>query len=1036
MNGLGFISSWGRQLASTSFARHWLVQRLWTWLSAVAWGKLASGFCFACLLLIAIARFCLQFGFHTETLAALAVASGGVAAAGMLLRSHLNRIPLFAWWCVAGAWNLLVPTLLHSMTGSLSGVAWSQFSSDAHSIFLLSFVAVLTLGPLFLIAVHFCSFWTQERSSAVAAFVGMTLALFLVPLSVVPWLGTTWLAGILSAITFALAISEWMTKPQPTSDAAIEPLSTGEFVSQLALVCVLGVLLPAAFHVAHQLVTASLFSSAALFGGICFGAAACMFFGSQRTSVMTQLVILSIACAALLASYPLLTAAHLQLSTFVSSPWKLFGARLALTSLFTLPMGWLLASSFRQIAGLEVRQTIAVALLSAGVLCGLIAPWAPAAAFACVAWVALVAVTLTWGYDWTQTKSFAWGVRPVAALTYCCAIPAILLTLSNYTPEHSERLLFSSQTFYAVRTGTEYNWLTQLDDHRLVAQYENSSDRWSVWRFRANQYEIQHNGITTALAASPHSTGPLSPNEIVPVALPLTLAKQPDHVLLLGLNGPTMVTTALEFPVRSVTVVEPSAQAVELSQHLDEEFGDGVFRDDRVQVVNVPTQLAMATAAPQKYDVVVASASQAAGMSLQANYTVEFYANVKQHLTEGGVFCQRLAYFDLGPQVVRDVSTSLSEVFESVSLVETSPGELLFLATPRTTELVTEEWVERLQAEHCRRVFARVGWDWSVATRMSYLSAESFREYCEKGQASTVDNPHLSWQFPLEIARWDAKALQTRESLAAHAAALGSGLTEIENPEDIAHRLDDVQQKYKVMANNPDHYWAYRKVLKQRLQDRPRTELVQVRHEGLKRALHSEDARRKDYLETLGQIAQTEHPTAADIEALTQFCAPYDPLLSDFAHFEAAHLYSKSKDGDPRLAYNHWLHSVLYAPPEDRSVRNVCAALQMLNQFPESVETPVDRWDHINALLEVMERRWVMRMQSSDRTNYEPIDTNRSIKAVQLAVETLDELVDDVPVSQEDWNIRKAVIEDSLLRPLRAERSLQASRYSVKPNLN
>ena len=141
MNGLGFISSWGRQLASTSFARHWLVQRLWTWLSAVAWGKLASGFCFACLLLIAIARFCLQFGFHTETLAALAVASGGVAAAGMLLRSHLNRIPLFAWWCVAGAWNLLVPTLLHSMTGSLSGVAWSQFSSDAHSIFLLSFVA-------------------------------------------------------------------------------------------------------------------------------------------------------------------------------------------------------------------------------------------------------------------------------------------------------------------------------------------------------------------------------------------------------------------------------------------------------------------------------------------------------------------------------------------------------------------------------------------------------------------------------------------------------------------------------------------------------------------------------------------------------------------------------------------------------------------------------------------------------------------------------------------------------------------------------
>ncbi|MCA9079782.1 MAG: hypothetical protein KDA58_04455 [Planctomycetaceae bacterium] len=997
-----------------------------------------SGSVLFCLLFSGCCTFCLGFGFDPVVIGAVLLVAGLglVGSIAWATRAASSRSSVAWAWLILGIWGFATPWITTQTD------AWStHFTQQTWTHPGLRLLTLLMLGGTTLLPIVWClgqiawhtTSTARDRRSLLLGGVGMCLIL--------PWLGSSvWnlglFAGAASAGSLVLALWSW-ARPhhlESEAEAKAEPLRE----SPIALVLPIrffaafatGLLLPVMFHMLHQTVATSLFTLCCLWSGVLAGAWLGAGFGHRLDHRIsgTPLLVLALWSLGVWIVFPWLISTQLLLTVRMSHVALLYTARGLLLGLAVLPAGWLLqdvVSSRRA----DSSQAIGLLLLGlGGGLLGLWGTWSPGTLTLTLGIAALVAL---WALNLHQLTQPGLATTRLTCGLVTAALVIGLGTSSGYRPETAERLLFSSQTFAAYRSGMAESWLPHLDDGRLLAEYDSVQGRWSLWRHRANQTLVRRDGIAVGLSAPFAAAGPLSPVEVMPVALPLSLAVQPDHVLLLGMTSPTPLATALHYPVRSVTVVEESSTATAIAQRLDELAGGISFADDRVQLVRTTPQLAVLGQSEQAYDVIVCTSPHVSRLQNQPLITAEFYRNAASRLSADGLFCQRLAYFDLGPEMLRDVAATLASVFPHVAVTELTQGELLFVAANTPQELAHSGVIDQLKAPHSRRVLSEIGWDWSVAMSLGTVVPDRINELAAGGRTNSTSNGRFAWSLPYEVARWGDKAQATRQLLAKCGNALGAGLGDIPEAQDISLRLEDVRQKYVLAVEHPDEYWAYRAVIKKRLQDRPRTEIVQVRHEGLKRALHTEDARRKEYLQQLGDLAKFEHPTGEQIEALARFAEPYDPLVSDFVHFEAAHQYARATNAQPRDAYQHWLHSVMFAPPQDRSVRTVCAALQMLNQFPETTPSASERFDHLNALLEVMEQRWVTRLTSSDRSKYEVIDTERSIQAVEESIATMQQLASHVPVSETDWNLRKEVLAETLLRPLKAERSRQMRQYSV-----
>jgi hypothetical protein len=206
--------------------------------------------------------------------------------------------------------------------------------------------------------------------------------------------------------------------------------------------------------------------------------------------------------------------------------------------------------------------------------------------------------------------------------------------------------------------------------------------------------------------------------------------------------------------------------------------------------------------------------------------------------------------------------------------------------------------------------------------------------------------------------------------------------------------------------------------------------VIQTEADGLRNGLHPEDENRKDYLRALGRV-MNDGVSRANLDVLASYAAPFDPLVSPFLPRELATLEERSPQADHRQVYRSWLHSVHFAPPTDASVRNVCHAVDAVVDHPDVVANAGERWDQLNALLEVLEQRWALRMSSATQMTYGPADAEACLQAADRILTTLEAIHGEVGVSDEAWQARRTIVERQLVRPLRSWRSQQSARFAV-----
>ena len=628
-------------------------------------------------------------------------------------------------------------------------------------------------------------------------------------------------------------------------------------------------------------------------------------------------------------------------------------------------------------------------------------------------------------------RPLAWGLSAAAGLLAVTSA----VSSDRYCPTLAARVLFHAPFRDALVEGRSLEQMVRSDATRLMSVTEGPEPTWTVWKQRDAYVQLRENGLSRALVSLDTRVAPQSAPDVVATVLPLVLHHDPQNVLFLGMKSPAVLATSIEFPVYSIRCVEsdPTVRRI-IESDLTPATKTSLFADERVEWFHADPVLAARADHAAFYDVIVSQDGQNLPWSNAPLWTREHFQAVARLLTDSGMFCQRMSYGDFTDRPVRELTATLRTVFPHVTILEPVPGDLLFVCSLSEPVTANEHLVGRLERPHVRHTLGRMGWDWSVVMGLAFVPAESIDKFAGDATTNTAANARFLTTLTPEAYQWGTKWSAVRERLAPLQTTAMRKLGK-ESPEqfDVSKRFEDIQLASKIVGGHPDEFWEYRKSLRERLKDRPRTAIVQAKGEtgGLTYGLHAEDTRRKEYLTALGAAVANDPPKPSLVGKMATFAEPYDPLLSPFVHEEAARLYGKCQPRVGAEELRHWQHAIYYGTGNDRSVRNVVSAVELLHAAPESLVDPVERWDTLQSLLDVMKERWIIRarLARENRSKFETIDLSRSIAAAEAALADLDSLAPQVGSISEGWEVRRKGLERDLIRELegyRAEREAQA----------
>jgi hypothetical protein len=991
--------------------------------------RLAAGAIAASLALCAATHIVLHLGWSAAVPASMALAWGIGFCLTTALRNRDRTAPAVAL-CLASVWTLVLPFCLRLMESSLGALPASLMAGPFMTPAIISIIVGCCTIPLATLAIL-----SIEKSDGSAGTViwlsGFAGGLVLAPLMILPLISIRWVACLSGLAASGLLLQErrW---PAVRGREAVKtfPLETHEPFWTRGLGALLaGSTMALAGFITLQLFPGNLVNCFFLAGGAVAG----LGLGLSRRGRLrpgTHLLLLTCWIGMLAAGYPLWTWFSLELSARISQTWLLLMLRSAFLMILTVPSGWIVGRMLnRQQA---TRSSLIGFAWPLGFAVAWIAPWSAELATSTLMVSGMALALVIWGME----SSFR---IPKGAWQRCATAGLVLLAVTGFVfssrlkPASSEKILFSSAMFQSLRDGVPARQLPWIDEGRELVSFNTLNSHWSAWSYRGNQLVVRHNGVATGMHSTDPETCPHSVSDLLPVLIPLVLHPDPEDVLVLGLHAPTLLTCQA-WPLNRVRTLEAELPAQAMQKWLCGDRPGSLLLEGGplFDFQQLPPELGLLMKDSQSYDIICCPLVHPANTAGMARVTQEFCQRVKGRLKPRGLAAWRLPYYDLGPDVVRQVTASLLNVFDHVWMVESVPGELVFVTSSQPLPPIDEAIVQHLQAPQCRRVLAQAGWDWSVLLGRGGLAPEKVVEFVGGARHQQATST-LLYSLPWEISRWDAKAERTRAVLGEHGAALRTALEDSELSRAISQRLEDLSLAHQIQRENPDEPWAYRKAIKDRLQDRPRSDIIQVKNEGLKRVLHPEDQRRKDYLITLGQAATQEHPPLDAIRAVQEFQTPFDPLLSLFVNYESAQLLARAAEPSRREELQHRLHTVYFSSNQDESVRNVTESISLICGHPECIPDSASRWDQLNSLMQVLAQRWQARFSSTRISKFEPLDTERSVQAATSALAELEELSEEVGLTSGEWKLRQATFEQSLLRPLRQHRSAQLRQTVIRP---
>lgn len=155
--------------------------------------------------------------------------------------------------------------------------------------------------------------------------------------------------------------------------------------------------------------------------------------------------------------------------------------------------------------------------------------------------------------------------------------------------------------------------------------------------------------------------------------LPIAYASQPEEVLVIGLGTGQTVREVLRHPeVKQVDVVEINPDILKAAKYF---VGDEVFTDPRVRFIIADGRNYLLTT-KKKYDVISSEPSYPLSHGVASLFTYEFYQLVREHLNEGGVFCQWIPMYFLDEKGFFSMTKTFGLVYPEAHIWNATMGNL------------------------------------------------------------------------------------------------------------------------------------------------------------------------------------------------------------------------------------------------------------------------------------------------------------------------------------------------------------------------
>ncbi len=234
------------------------------------------------------------------------------------------------------------------------------------------------------------------------------------------------------------------------------------------------------------------------------------------------------------------------------------------------------------------------------------------------------------------------GRRPVAAAL--SGLVFVFLAVAVVSPPGPER------------------WAAARDDEALVRRWDSAYGWVDVVKAPDGAMKVRQN-----MHYRFGTTGADAPRASRQAHLPLLLHPRPADVLFLGLGTGLTAAGALPHPeVERAVVVELVPEVVDAARLL-EDANRGVVGHPKVEV-RVGDARHFLHATDRRFDVIVSDLFVPWESETGYLYTVEHYRTAKRRLKPGGLFCQWLPVYQLGPRELELIADSFASVFPDASL--------------------------------------------------------------------------------------------------------------------------------------------------------------------------------------------------------------------------------------------------------------------------------------------------------------------------------------------------------------------------------
>jgi spermidine synthase len=327
-------------------------------------------------------------------------------------------------------------------------------------------------------------------------------------------------------------------------------------------------------------------------------------------------------------------------------------------------------------------------------------------------------------------------IRWTPALAGVLIVPAVIV-MPRWNPEVMSSGAYKYAPYYAANADLP----SMLTAGNLLYFKEGATTTVSVRSLRGN-VALAVDGKVDATDSGDMTTQKMLGH------LPLLLSEHAQNVAVIGLGSGVTAGATLQYPIRSLDVVEISPEVAEASKFFNHVNHDAL-KDPRTHLI-IGDGRNHLRYIDKQYDVIISEPSNPWMSGMASLFSREFFQEALARLTPKGIHCQWFHSYNMSTADLRSIVSTFRSVFPHAQLWALNQNDFLLLGSP--SKIQVTESILRPNFEHAAADLKGFGLvDLYSVVSMYLLEDEDLDTFASGAPMNSDSHPLLEFHAPRYI---------------------------------------------------------------------------------------------------------------------------------------------------------------------------------------------------------------------------------------------------------------------------------------------